>query len=190
MAVAKRKSLSIKPARAAGLGLTLTARCRPPKDAGAVGTALIAAHYSPLQAALDHAGLAPAPARKAVPKQPYRDPVTMPIIESPESRLLREQLRWVTSLRATVGRGDKALRNAFDTNPNSRREPVYVVPRSPESCEIPQLSKSPADRRADQLIHVRLMQHAVDSAQARALGAIQPNEFAAFAAAMARACTD
>lgn len=82
---------------------TLTALGKKPKGAGALGANFIHENYTAAERNHDFMGQ---PERKnpvyAEPRKPFRDPLTMPVVESPHIRAIRQQLNFRSSFKLLV----------------------------------------------------------------------------------------
>lgn len=101
---------------------TLTALGKKPKGAGALGANFIHENYTAAERNHDFMGQ---PERKnpvyAQPRKPYRDPLTMPVVESDHFKAVRKQLQWIAEFRNHV-----ATQQLLEEREPEPRVPRYV----------------------------------------------------------------
>jgi hypothetical protein len=146
--MAKRKSVSIKVARARGIGHALTAKCRSQSPGLGMGSALIDAMYTANERALDFANnLDPNPAAK-VARKPYADPRTYPVVDGPRDaaiRQVRAETNTVSRFAHFCRQADLDLKQAYEMNAESLRCRIVVKPREPDLCPRDQKAKDHAE---------------------------------------------
>ncbi len=141
---------------------TISARCRPSKNVGALGSAMIGQLYSELDRFLDHAGLMDQDAPAPRPTKPFKDPAKLPVVENLEMRSRRAQLSWIAKFRNICNDKDHAEAQAY--NPVVRERRVAPV-RSTDVWD--------RDYQAERENHARwLERERAENAQRRLLKAL------------------
>ena len=134
--------------------MAITARCRPAKDAGALGSSWINDQYTNEARHEDFKGLpeTDTPAI-AVPKPAYRDPWDFPVAENADMIARRNQLRYKSAFRSHVAKREKIAAGEID-----QQVPRYVRALAPTAAEVDAWSidaKAEAKRHADWLAKER-----------------------------------
>lgn len=178
--MAKRKSLSIKPGRARGLGTSPNAKCRAKASKeGAVGTAAIAA-MADFWRKVDNSNASDGCASDAIndkklryvaTSKPFADPKTFAVKDSPEAQLRLKKIRWLAQFNAHCDNKERERQAAYDLrNVKARAPDVIVLDKpEPETCPVPARVRKHVQTRAEAMEHAQEMAKLAAQALARAM---------------------
>lgn len=126
---------------------TLTALGKKPKGAGALGSNFIDENYTAAERNHDFMGQ---PERKnplyAQPRKPYRDPLTMPVVESDHIKAVRRQLQWVAEFRNHVA--TQQLLKEREPEPRVPRYVPFLAPKPEVIADYHAIAKAGAEAHA------------------------------------------
>jgi hypothetical protein len=151
---------------------SITARCSAPAQ-GSADSAFIDAMYAIGDRERDHRGLTD---QQPAPRKPYRDPGKFTVVDTAKSRVLREQLSWMTTFRCEFQAAEQAARDKAEAFIALRSPAVHVVhvePREPDVALIYgqrqiEQAKSLAEVKRLAIDHAHRMAEAAAKALARA----------------------
>ena len=143
---------------------SITARASAPAK-GSADSAFIDAMYQIGDRERDHRGLTN---QQPSPRKPYRDPGKFTVVDTPKSRVLREQLSWMTAFRCEFHAAEQAARDKAEAfiALRSPKVPVFIEPREPGV--VPPVTLRQLQEEAHEDHKRRALAHAVRMANAAA----------------------